>query len=228
MSADLALLFERAYRELRPRAPMPEPGITFHHFAGLRCTIRLRDQRLLVRLSDLLEGAPRPVLEAIFHLLLARLYRKPADAARAGRYRRYVASRKMHARMLRVRETRGRKHISGVRGQVYDLEKVFEDLNHRFFHGLMGRPRLTWSRNHARRMLGHYDPAHNTIVVSRVFDSPKVPRYALEYLLFHEMLHLRHPVRLRGGRRCVHSAEFQAEEKQFPHLAEALKFLKTL
>ena len=207
---------------------MPEPGITFHHFAGLRCTIRLRDQCLLVRLSDLLEGAPRSVLEAIFHLLLARLYRKPVDAARADRYRRYTASRKMHARMLRVRETRGRKHIAGTRGAVYDLEEVFEGLNHRFFHGLMGRPRLTWSRNHARRMLGHYDPAHNTIVVSRIFDSPKVPRYAIEYLLFHEMLHLRHPVRLRGGRRCVHSAEFQAEENQFPRLAEARKFLKTL
>ncbi|MGH9510081.1 MAG: M48 family peptidase, partial [Terriglobales bacterium] len=104
MSADLALLFQRAYRELRPRAPMPEPGITFHHFAGLRSTIRLRDRRLLVRLSDLLEGAPRPVLEAIFHLLLARLYRKPVDAVRAGRYRRFVASRKMHTRMLHVRE----------------------------------------------------------------------------------------------------------------------------
>ncbi|MGH9510033.1 MAG: SprT-like domain-containing protein, partial [Terriglobales bacterium] len=135
---------------------------------------------------------------------------------------------KMHTRMLRVRETRGRKHIAGSRGEMYDLEEVFEDLNRRFFHGLMGRPRLTWSRNHARRMLGHYDPAHNTIVVSRVFDSHQVPRYAIEYLLFHEMLHLRHPVRLRGGRRCVHSAEFQAEEKQFPHLAEARKFLKTL
>lgn len=228
MSADLAVLFEQSYRELRPRAPMPEPKISFHHFTGLRCTIRLRDQRLLIRLSDLLEGAPLDVLGSIFHLLLARLYRKPVDAARADRYRRYVASRKMHTRMLHTRETRGRKHISGTQGEVYDLEEVFEDLNRRFFHGLMGRPRLTWSRNHARRMLGHYDPAHNTIVVSRIFDSCKVPRFAVEYLLFHEMLHLRHPVRLRGGRRCVHSAEFQAEEKRFPHLAEARKFLKSL
>jgi len=228
MSANLVRLLEQAYRELRPRAPMPEPHISFHHFAGLRSSIRLRNEYLLVRLSDLLEGAPAPVLEAIFHLLLARLYRKPVDAARAGRYRRYVSSRSMHARMLLARETRGRKHISGARGQMYDLEEVFEDLNRRFFHGLMGCPRLTWSRNHARRMLGHYDPAHNTIVISRIFDSAKVPRCALEYLVFHEMLHLRHPVRLRAGRRCVHSADFHAEEKLFPHLAEARRFIKTL
>ena len=56
-------------------------------------------------------------------------------------------------------------------------------------------------------------------MVSRVFDRPSSPRYAIEYLLFHEMLHLKHPVRMRGVRRCVHSREFKAEERQFPQLA---------
>ncbi len=65
----------------------------------------------------------------------------------------------------------------------------------RFFGGLLGRPDLTWSEHHAKRSLGHYDAAHNTIVVSRVFDRPSSPRYAIEYLLYHEMLHLKHPVR---------------------------------
>ncbi len=70
------------------------------------------------------------------------------------------------------------------------------------------------------------DVAHN--VVSRVFDRPSSPRYAIEYLLFHEMLHLKHPVRMRGLRRCVHSREFKAEEQQFPRLKEALAFIKRL
>jgi hypothetical protein len=42
------------------------------------------------------------------------------------------------------------------------------------------------------------------------------------------MLHLKHPVKLRGSRRCVHSTEFQAEERLFPHLEEAKTFLKRL
>jgi aquaporin Z len=70
-------------------------------------------------------------------------------------------------------------------------------------------------------MLGHYDAAHNTIVVSRVFDRPDTPRCAIEYLLYHEMLHLKHPVRVKAGRRCVHSREFQAEERLFPELEAA-------
>jgi hypothetical protein len=123
---------------------------------------------------------------------------------------------------------RGRKQIQTARGHVYDLQEIFEELNRRHFHGLLGQPLLTWSRNHARNSLAHFDPAHNTIMVSRVFDSPRVPRYAIEYILYHEMLHLKHPVKMRGSRRCVHGPAFQADEKLFPHLEEAKRFLKTL
>jgi hypothetical protein len=77
---------------------------------------------------------------------------------------------------------------------------------------------MSWSQTKTRRILGHYDPAHNAIIISRIFDHVAVPRYVLEYIVYHEMLHLKHPVRLRGSRRCVHSAEFQAEEKLFPHV----------
>ena len=87
---------------------------------------------------------------------------------------------------------------------------------------------MTWSALASRTNLGHYDPAHNAIVVSRVFDHFHVPRYAVDYIVFHEMLHLKYPVKLRGSRRCVHSADFQAEEKLFPHLEEARRFLKYL
>jgi hypothetical protein len=42
------------------------------------------------------------------------------------------------------------------------------------------------------------------------------------------MLRLKHPVRMRGTRRCVHSREFKLEEGRFPQLAEALAFIKRL
>jgi predicted metal-dependent hydrolase len=213
---------------MRPRAPMPELEVEFFAFANVNNTIRLREGKLLVRLSDLLQGAPEGVLRAIAHILLAKMYRKPIAAAHATRYRRYVSSHEIVNKANQVRQLRGWKKLQSPRGHVYHLEEVFEDLNQRFFYGLMARPLLTWSLARARNNLGHYDPAHNTIVISRIFDHPLVPRYAVEYILYHEMLHLKHPVKLRGSRRCVHSAEFQAEENLFPHLEEAKKFLKRL
>ena len=228
MSTPLIEVFEQEYRELRPRAPMPPFDVRFRRFTSLNTTIRLREGRLHVRLSDLLEHAPESVHHAIAHILLAKLYRKPIARTHADRYRRHVSSEAVAKQAEHIRQTRGRKMILSARGHHYDLDEVFESLNARFFHGLLGRPTLTWSAHHARRMLGHYDAAHNTIMVSRVFDRADTPRCAVEYLLYHEMLHLKHPVRVKAGRRCVHSKAFQAEERLFPELDAAKAYLKRL
>jgi predicted metal-dependent hydrolase len=221
-------IFQETYQELRPASVIPELKIEFFAFANVNNTIRLRNGKLLVRLSDLLEGAPDAVLRAIAHILLAKMYRKPIDRGQAARYRKYVASHDIVRKAHLVRQIRGRKQLRSARGRFYDLEAVFEELNTRFFHGLLARPVMSWSPTKTRRILGHYDPAHNAIIISRIFDHFAMPPYVLEYIVYHEMLHLKHPVRLRGSRRCVHSAEFQAEEKLFPHMAAANAFLKRL
>ena len=228
MRERLLPIFQESYRELRPRAPIPELAVEFFAFANINNTIRLREGKLLVRLSDLLEGSPDAVLRAIAHILLAKMYRKPIERNHATRYRRYVSSHHISEKAHLLGQMRGRKRIETAQGRIYNLESVFDDLNVRFFHGLLARPQMTWSRDHARNSLGHYDPAHNAIVVSRVFDHPRVPRYAVEYIVYHEMLHLKHPVKLRGSRRCVHSAAFQAEERMFPDLERAKQFLQRL
>jgi len=221
-------IFEEEYRVVRPRAPMPPIQLRFRRFTSLNTTIRLREGRIHVSLSDLLEGAPETVIRAIAHILLAKLYKKPIDAAHNARYKRFASSAAVTRQTELIRYARGSKRFFGPEGRYYNLDEVFDSLNTRFFGGLLGRPELTWSEHLARRSLGHYDAAHNTIVVSRVFDRPSSPRYAIEYLLYHEMLHLKHPVRMRGLRRCVHSREFKADEAQFPQLAEAMAFIKRL
>ena len=228
MREKLHNIFQTTYRQLRPRAPMPEFRVEFYPFANVNNTIRLRETVVHVRISDLLEGAPEGVIEAIAHILLAKIYRKPIQALHSTRYRRYVSSHDMSAKAQLVRQMRGRKRIESPHGQVYDLDQIFEALNRQFFFGLLARPQMTWSRSHSRHSLAHYDPAHNAIVVSRVFDQSRVPRYALEYIVYHEMLHLKHPVKLRGSRRCVHGPEFQAEERLFPELEKAKAFLRIL
>ena len=228
VTENLARIFQEAHRELRPATPMPGLAVRFFAYANINNTIRLRQGKLFVRLSDLLEGSPEPILRALAHILLAKMYRQPIDAGHSARYRRYLAGQDLTQKAALIRQIRGRKRIVPARGHVYDLDAVFDDLNGRFFHGLLGRPRLSWSRDHARNRLGHYDPAHNTIVISRIFDHPRVPGYAVEYIVYHEMLHLKHPVKLRGSRRCVHSEEFRVEEKLFPELQKAQQFLKRL
>jgi predicted metal-dependent hydrolase len=207
---------------------MPPFAVRFRRFTSLNTRIRLRDGQILVSLSDLLEGAQESVIRAIAHILLAKLYKKPIDATHNLRYKRFSSSAAVTRQTELIRGARGSKRFFGPQGHFYNLDEVFDSLNARFFGGMLGRPELTWSEGMARRSLGHYDAAHNTIVVSRVFDRPSSPRYAVEYLLYHEMLHLKHPVKTRGLRRCIHSREFKAEEARFPQLNEALAFIKRL
>ncbi len=226
--SDFVPIFAEEYRALRPRAPIPPIAVRFRRFTSLNTTIRLREGKIFVSLSDLMEGAPESVIRAIAHILLAKLYKKPVEAAHNVRFKRFTTSAAVARQTQLIRHTRGSKRFSGPEGRFYHLEEVFDSLNSQFFGGLLGRPDLTWSEHMAKRSLGHYDAALNTIVVSRVFDRPSSPRYAIEYLLYHEMLHLKHPVKMRGLRRCVHSREFKADESLFPQLHEALAFIKRL
>jgi len=60
-------IFQETYRELRPRDPVPELKVDFFAFTSIKNTIRMREGKLLVRLSDLLGHLPVAVLKARYH-----------------------------------------------------------------------------------------------------------------------------------------------------------------
>ena len=221
-------IYLRVFRELKPRTAAPQMTVEFRRFANPNSYIRLQNGRLQVRISDMLESAPAPVMEALAYILLGKLYRKPAARIYEHRYRLYLNRKDVRRQADLVRQVRGRKFLSGPEGACHNLYAVFERLNQLYFHGLLGQPRLGWSRGASKRMLGHFDPSHNAIIISRVFDRPDVPPIALDYVMFHEMLHLCHPVEHSGAKRCVHTKEFKEAEKKFPGLKEAKEILKRL
>src|SRR5215470_3721437 len=161
-------IYARVFRALKPRTPLPELHVEFCRFANADSFIRLEDGRLHVRISDLLAGAPAPVTEALAYILLGKLYRRPVPRLYSHRYRLYLNRRDVRRQAHLVRQIRGRKFLSGPRGEHYDLEAIFDELNVRFFDGLLGRPQLGWSRRPSRGLLGHFDPSHNAIIISRL------------------------------------------------------------
>jgi hypothetical protein len=187
-------IFSKVFRILKPRTPIPEIAVSFRPYADANHVIRVREGKVIVGLSDLLEGAPHAVLEAIAFILVSKLCRKPVPARYQDRYRRFLNRRSVRNQVHAIRRVRGRKWLGTPAGEHYHLEEIFDDLSGRYFSGLMARPRLTWSRGVSRTLLGHFDDAHNAIVISRIFDRAETPRFLLEYILFHEMLHLKHPV----------------------------------
>jgi hypothetical protein len=223
-----AEIYARVFRELKPRTVLPEIRVEFRRYANANSSIRLQAGHLTVWIADVLEGAPAPIVEALAYVLLGKLYRCPIPRIHGRRYRLYLNRREIRQKLQLVRQIRGRKFVSGPEGAHFNLEEIFERLNAIHFDGLMGRPQLGWSRLRSRSMLGHFDPSHNAIIISRIFDQPGMPALALEYVVFHEMLHLRYPVDHNGVRRRVHTREFRQAEREFPRLVEAKELLKKL
>ena len=230
-----AILFEtpveicrRVFRDVRPRTPFPEFSVEFCRFANANSFIRSENGRLELRITDALEAAPAPILEALAYILICKLFRKPVPPAQRHRYNLYLNRQDVRRSLHLLRQTRGRKHISGPAGERFNLQEIFNELNERFFNGLMAQPALGWSRRVSKTILGHFDPSHNAIIISRLLDKPNAPRLAVEYVMYHEMLHLRYPVETKGVRRRIHPKEFRDAEKLFPQMKEAKAVLETL
>jgi hypothetical protein len=221
-------IFARVFRRLKPEHPLPEIRVEFRRFAGAHSAARLRDHRLEVRIADLLRDAPAPVLESLAHILLCKLLRRPVPELYSRRYRMYLYRRDIRDRIDTARRQRGRRRVDEPRGACFDLEEIFDDLNRRYFHGALPRPALAWTQRPSKTSLGRYDAAHDTIVLSKLLDSPAVPRVVVEYVMYHEMLHLHYPVEHHNGRRRIHTPEFRKAERQFTGYEEARKAIKKL
>src|SRR5580658_9496453 len=127
-----AELFRRVHREIRPRTPVPDIVVEYKRFANANSDVRLQGGAIRVRISDLLKSAPAPVTEALAHILLGKLYRKPAAAQYGHRYRLYLNRKDMRRQINLVRQARGRKAHAGPEGSVHHLEDIFEEMNGKY------------------------------------------------------------------------------------------------
>ncbi len=218
-------IFHRIYTRLGCLGRPPHFVVEYHPYTDLTHTIRLREDTAHVRLSDVLRDAPPTVVEAAAAILLGRLYRRRPPSDLVETYRRFSYAGKTRRRLLKLRKKRARSAEHRPAGAHHDLAPLFDVLNARYFGNALERPRLGWSPRAWRSQLGCFDPALHQIVLNRQLDSDAIPEYVVAYVLYHEMLHLKHPMKFARCRRESHSPEFRREEKIFADYARAMKFL---
>jgi hypothetical protein len=161
-------------------------------------------------------------------LLLSRVFRRKAPRSLVEPYLNYARSNRTRSRVSQMRRGRVRLASAGPQGRQFDLERMFEQLNKKYFAGALQRPNIGWSTRSWRRQFGCYDPGPNQILLNRRMDHPGVPQIVVEYVLYHEMLHVKHPTRRSGCSLVSHSPEFRAEEKHFTDFARARRILDHL
>lgn len=219
---------QRMYTRIGCDARPPHFQVEFYPYSSLVLTIRRRQESVYVRFSDLLQRAPSEVLEGAAALILSRMYRRKAPRALVQQYLEYARSDRVRGQINRMRSRRVRRVPTLAQGRHHDLAALFERLNQQYFDGELHRPHIAWSTRSWRRQFGCYDPGPNQIVLNRRMDRPGIPQFVVEYVLYHEMLHVKHPTRRSGCSLLSHSPEFRSEEKRFAQFTIARKFLDHL
>ncbi|WP_044889746.1 hypothetical protein [Myxococcus hansupus] len=173
---------------------------------------------LALRLHHMFLDAPEPVVRAV------------ADyAGRGHRTAGAILDEYIRGQQPRIRQMRRESDADlNPRGRCFDLQELYDATNREFFQDLI-QARIGWGRMPPRRRrksirLGVYDHQTREIRIHPTLDSPEVPSFFVEFIVFHEMLHQLFPSTGRGGRRVHHPRAFRERERTFPHYAAALRW----
>ena len=156
-----------------------------------------------------------------------------------GRYLRYAdraandaIGAYIEANQQRIRPAKRRTGGLSTRGRKHDLENIFGRLNDTYFQGMVDAS-VSWGRRTPARgerpqrisiKLGTYCADRKLIRIHPTLDRSWVPRYFVEYVVFHEMLHHMMPMPVRAGRRELHPPQFLEREQRFRHYVRAIEW----
>ena len=219
-------LYEGAFRWYDPKRKMPEIVVSFYPYVGINHTIRIREGRIFVRISEICREMPLNSHKGLAYILIGKLMRKKIPLGAREIYSVYVKTTEIREKATENKRAKGRKVVTTSKGLVYDLDEIFARLNEQYFAGQIPAPALTWSANKTYRILGHHDATHDHIAISRSLDTKDTPGYVVEYVVFHEMLHIHHPTKHVNGRRYNHTAAFKRDEQKFAYYAEAERWIE--
>lgn len=194
-------------------------ALEIHDNTHTMVTFQKRHWGFRLRLHHMFLAAPEGVLTA-----LAR-YVRVGDAESSAALDRYIERHRAYIRRV-PREVLCRRMRIDPKGTHHDLESIYRRLNGRFFRNRVEAtitygpaPRVRRPRKSIR--MGSYSEESKVIRIHPALDQRAVPRYFVEWIVFHEMLHQVHRARRSDGRRCVHTPEFNAHERRFPQFQKA-------
>jgi len=225
-NSSLPDFYTEAFQTFERKRDVPEIDVRFYPYIGINHTIRVRDGKVFVRIAEMCRDMPPVGQQALAFILVAKLLRKKVPVNAREIYSNLIKTVEMREKATESKRSRGRKVISTDKGAVYDLGEIFDCLNRDYFRGSVPKPVLTWSARKTYRILGHHDATHKTIVISKSLDSTDVPKYVVESVVFHEMLHIHHPTVHHNGRRYNHTPAFRRDEEKFAHFNDAERWIE--
>lgn len=114
------------------------------------------------------------------------------------------------------------------KSDAFDLDEIFKCVNETYFGGKIAKPRLAWSARASKATMGKYNYSTDTLTLNRLLNRAETPRYVLEFLMYHELLHKALGYQVVNQRRRVHTPQFRKLEKSFRNYKEANEYLRAV
>lgn len=178
---------------------------------GSRAEALPNERRYEVRLHHMFADADPVITRALAHYIADN----DADASRI--LGDFIDANSDH---VRGRARRAPTQLIFTAGEHHDLRTIFDELNARYFDNRIDAA-ITWGARSGRPRrrnsikMGSYSVEDRLIRIHRSLDREFVPRFFVAWIVFHEMLHQVHDIRVKNGRREFHSKEFLADEAGF-------------
>jgi len=122
-------VFQRIFTRLGCHGRPPQFQVELYPYANLSHTLRLRQDIAYVRLSDILQEAPIPVIEATAAILLGQMYRRRVPRELRDLYREFALAHATRRHIARVRRKRARRIQDNPLGSAHNLDPMFALLN---------------------------------------------------------------------------------------------------
>ena len=226
-SPDLQWLCRAVLENFSPELRGTAIDARFYPYIGLTHTIRRRESGWAVRISDHCRRAPHQVLEAIMTILVSKALRRRVPKRARRIYDDWRRQSFISDAVSARRTVKGRKCFADHEGRWHPLPEICSEVNSRFFSDQVEIQKIGWGVRRSWGRLGHYDPTHNTITLSPVLDSPDVPRFVVDFIVYHEMLHAVFEGAENYGFRRHHPPAFRRTERSHPDYEAVRKFIKS-
>ncbi len=200
----------------------------YYKFSSLKAILRRNGAALKLKASEGFAAGGREVLVGLCLDLIARLFKqKPPENAYTKAYWEFRSQQGASELNKTLKRSHGRTRKLEAKGNRYDLNDLVLKLTRE--HPLLQElpvPPIGWNQKGGASILGFYDEATHEILISKELDKKDVPFYVLEYVVFHELLHAKHPSKHNASRRTIHGSAFRKDEERYPFYKEATAWLK--
>jgi len=191
-------LVDKSYQEIFNESNPYISEIKYSNaFKGFNANVRLSKNILIIKLSKQWKNISEEIQIGLIQILLLKLFKKKATTHNIDFYHNFL--RNVHVAIPK-----------NIPPEI--LKESFDRINGLFFNGLMERPNIKFGNGINR--LGSYEYGTDTLTISKHL---LTDLEALDYVMYHEMLHKKHKFYTINNRSYHHTKKFKEMEAKFPN-----------